>query len=160
MQETCKIQWIDSSGKPTPDTNPAVGHCWMVARKVPIGGRVVALDEGERFPICAEHLRQLSEPGMGFWMYEPLDAMQKPWASRYSRALRIAQAMARNYHKPHLLCQDSRGETLEFISFPWVSDDREPRILVNVRVPGDCTTMRTVRAEAMDPKGIRCSCKE
>ncbi len=44
----CKIQWIDDSGKETPDSNPAVGMAVCVD-----AGKVIGA-----FPICAEHAKQ------------------------------------------------------------------------------------------------------
>ncbi len=43
MSLTCKIQWVDCGGKPTPDQNDAVGYAVLKA-------------DGRRFPICREHL--------------------------------------------------------------------------------------------------------
>jgi len=70
----CKIQWIDCSGNPTPDTNEAVGFA--------------VFKDGRRFPICASHLETLRdrrchhEPEKGCshrssdphasWHFEPL----------------------------------------------------------------------------------------
>lgn len=67
---TCKIQWIDAHGNPTPDSNPAIGECWVVEHVHQIAGRGVRLPESERYPICHEHARQLDAPGMHHWRFE------------------------------------------------------------------------------------------
>ena len=50
-QQKCAIQWIDESGNPTPDNNPAVG----VATST-ING------EAKSFPICENHLERMPTP--------------------------------------------------------------------------------------------------
>jgi len=51
--KTCEIQWIDDNGKPTPDTNPAIG----IARSIiTYGGGDSQVRE---YPICAEHAAQI-----------------------------------------------------------------------------------------------------
>lgn len=58
--KTCKIQWIDGQGNPTPDTNIAVGEAWMPERTYTMSdGRRVFFGESERFPICLEHLKRM-----------------------------------------------------------------------------------------------------
>lgn len=57
----CKIQWIDSRGIPTPDTNPAVGYAVVT---FPDGSK------GHPIPICAEHASRAHT--MGNWRILPL----------------------------------------------------------------------------------------
>ena len=71
---TCQIQWIDKDGKPTPDTNPAIGRCWTMARRTLICGRLLDFPESQHFLICAEHAAQIS--GLPGWTFEPLDGGQ------------------------------------------------------------------------------------
>ena len=59
MTDTCEIKWVDANGQPTPDTNPAIGRCRVVAYGRVIHGRTIA---------C--HAKQLSEPGMEIWEFE------------------------------------------------------------------------------------------
>lgn len=68
----CKIQWIDSKGIPTPDTNVAVGTTWMIERTYHTSdGRTLFFSESKRFPICLDHLQQLQEPHMAKnWRFE------------------------------------------------------------------------------------------
>ena len=70
---TCRIQWIDAQGQPTPDNNPAVA---MVRssnaeniRRFPHAN----LKPSQWFPCCAEHLAQLSLPDMHEWEQRPLE---------------------------------------------------------------------------------------
>lgn len=73
---TCKIQWVSHvSGKPTPDDNPAVG---VVYRKAYYGTaqgavRSFRVEESERFPICAEHLKRFHRDHLENhgWIFEP-----------------------------------------------------------------------------------------
>lgn len=65
-----------------------------------------------------------------------------------------ARAM-RETHRPHRLMKTVAGVVWETISMPWAEGDR---VLVNVRVPGDPTTMITVDALTMDPEGCDCYC--
>lgn len=71
---TCRIQWIDAYGKPTPDTNPAIGEVWLPTRVVQIDGRGVPMEASERFPICAHHAKRLTDLGMGEWHFWPYPA--------------------------------------------------------------------------------------
>jgi len=78
MPEKCKIQWIDSNGKATPDENDAV----MVAQ---FHRPVLAVYTGktleyssliqESFPICAEHYAQVTNDmrfPRGGWTFVPI----------------------------------------------------------------------------------------
>lgn len=64
MSETCRIQWIDENGKPTPDENPAVGravHTRTYTRGAGIHGD---REEVESWPICAQHKAQADADGL------------------------------------------------------------------------------------------------
>lgn len=61
----------------------------------------------------------------------------------------------RETHRPHRLMKDLQGRLWETISYPWIEGDA---VLVNVRVPGDPTTMETVEALDMNPEGQDCYC--
>jgi hypothetical protein len=73
----CQIQWIDASGAPTPDDNPAIGRVrckfypYAMGRKRPWRG-----DWSRYFGICADHGKRLGESGMDIWQFEPLPAQQ------------------------------------------------------------------------------------
>lgn len=75
MKTKCRIQWIDAAGKPTPDDRDAIGTVYRGAyfaapsRALPNGFQH---DRTESFPICAEHAKQLSDPEMCHWVFEPL----------------------------------------------------------------------------------------
>lgn len=77
--ETCKIQWVDSSGNPTTDSNPAIGIA-VYHRTESIGSQKIE----QRFPICAEHANRMPHgsdvgwyPGTGetvsWWTLEKLE---------------------------------------------------------------------------------------
>jgi len=68
---TCKIQWVDEKGRPTPDQFPAIGQVYRVAYDEELNGRRVHFEESERFPICSRHYEQLFKPGMQHWRFEP-----------------------------------------------------------------------------------------
>ena len=68
----CQIKWIDKSGNPTPDDNPAIQRVRCKARIEQIGGRGIRFSESEWFPICAEHSARLNDPGMHIWECEAL----------------------------------------------------------------------------------------
>lgn len=65
---TCCIQWIDSEGKPTPDTNEAVMiaqfhkpiHAYLTGETLAYSSEIQ-----ESFPICAAHYAQVT-PKMRF----------------------------------------------------------------------------------------------
>ena len=46
MSIKCKVEWVDCSGKPTPDDNDAIADAVLRA-------------DGRRFPVCAEHMRMV-----------------------------------------------------------------------------------------------------
>ena len=70
MTDTCEIKWVDANGQPTPDTNPAIGRCRVVAYDRVIHGRTIQFPTSQWFNICACHAKQLSEPGMEIWEFE------------------------------------------------------------------------------------------
>jgi hypothetical protein len=72
---TCKIQWIDDKGTPTPDENPAIGEVRVEAYREPYPTAVngyIDHPTSEWFPICADHARRLSDRGMGHWTFKPI----------------------------------------------------------------------------------------
>jgi hypothetical protein len=69
---TCEIKWIDAFGHPTPDNNPAIQRCRTKDRDQIIAGRKVHFSASPWFCICAEHSKQLGEPGMEIWEVEGL----------------------------------------------------------------------------------------
>ena len=70
----CQIQWIDKQGNPTPDNNEAIQRVRTVARVQQIGGRGVSFEASQWFCICAEHSKQLNNPGMHIWECADLTA--------------------------------------------------------------------------------------
>lgn len=75
---TCQIPWIDVQGNPTPDSNPAVARARPKAPVEQYHGRAIQFDQSQWFYICAEHAKQLSEPGMEIWECEAFKAMSRP----------------------------------------------------------------------------------
>jgi len=77
MNETrCAIQWVDANGKPTPDTNLAIGCVRREAYRHPYAGAVngyIEYTESEWYPICAEHAKRLGDGGMHHWEFRGLD---------------------------------------------------------------------------------------
>jgi hypothetical protein len=71
---TCQIKWIDDNGQATPDNNEAVQRVRTVKRVEQFHGRALSFGESAWFFICAEHLNQLSEPGMHIWECAPLES--------------------------------------------------------------------------------------
>jgi len=69
----------------------------------------------------------------------------------------IVALMVRDSFRPHRLMKSTAGLLWETISFPWVDPDTD-RVLVNVRIPGDPTTMITVDVFDMTPEGAACLC--
>jgi hypothetical protein len=76
---TCKIQWVDEDGKPTPDDNPAIGRAWTVAHDFTAQGYKRHADESDHYPICADHAkrgklnkmtRRFLADGMEWWRFE------------------------------------------------------------------------------------------
>jgi hypothetical protein len=66
----CQIQWIDAQGNPTPDTNPAIARVRTKARVEQHHGRAIRFEKSDWYCICAEHAKQLGEPGMHIWECE------------------------------------------------------------------------------------------
>jgi hypothetical protein len=46
---TCRIQWIDAQGKPTPDSNPAVARARCKAGVEQHDGRAIQFDQSQLF---------------------------------------------------------------------------------------------------------------
>lgn len=71
--QTCKIQWIDDSGNPTPDDNPAIGTAFVIAHidhAIAARGGNSYIEESKHFPICADHVSRLyNDEGMHFWRF-------------------------------------------------------------------------------------------
>ncbi len=63
---TCKIQWIDKNGKPTPDSNPCVGYVRCLGYPVYENPAYVPTPS-DWIPICAEHLPDM--PNDGRWEF-------------------------------------------------------------------------------------------
>ena len=66
---TCRIQWIDENGKPTPDTRPAVVMIRSTGKSLQrylyeSQGRIVEAQPSEWFPCCAEHLARAEHDGL------------------------------------------------------------------------------------------------
>lgn len=76
---TCKIQWIDSNGTPTPDNRPAIGYvrrdAWREYYPTAVNG-YIDYTQSEWFPICAEHAARLREPDM-HWTFKK-DITEEP----------------------------------------------------------------------------------
>lgn len=76
---TCRIQWVDDNGRPTPDTNPAVGIAVYEAHEFQVNGRSFFAPE-QRYPICEHHAAILREslihagehPRTKWWRLEQL----------------------------------------------------------------------------------------
>jgi len=83
---TCRIQWIDSQGNPTPDANPAVGVAWTVDYyHMMRDGHVIHFTESEAFPICEAHRARMDAPETAFWRFAPYYgpiAPERPVATR------------------------------------------------------------------------------
>ncbi len=73
----CTIQWINHKGELTPDTNEAIGVVYREAYSHTYRTCVVHFEQTEEFPICAEHVKQLSNCGMELWHFEPYRESEK-----------------------------------------------------------------------------------
>ena len=60
--ETGEIQWVDKSGNPTPDDNPAIGWVRGRAHERVIWGRLIRFEPTLWSQICAEHAKRLPRP--------------------------------------------------------------------------------------------------
>lgn len=67
---TCEIRWIDSSGRETADTNPAIGRVRTMARVEQIAGRGVSFGASQWFCICEVHAKRLTDRGMHIWEFQ------------------------------------------------------------------------------------------
>jgi hypothetical protein len=71
----CRIQWVGTDGKPTPDDQPAIGEVRRDAYREPYPEAVngfIDYTESEWFPICADHARRLTERGMHHWTFRAI----------------------------------------------------------------------------------------
>jgi hypothetical protein len=78
MDCTCKIQWLDDHGKPTPDNNKAV----MIAQfhkpvHAQYTGKLIEYSSliQDSFPICTEHYAKVTADmrfPRGGWTFVPL----------------------------------------------------------------------------------------
>ena len=83
----CEIDWADVDGVPTDDANPAIGYVRCKERwYIMPDGREVHCDATKWFAICAEHAKQLSQPGMEMWEFEPLSVTGVQRPARHSFA--------------------------------------------------------------------------
>lgn len=64
---TCKIQWVDKNGKPTPDTRKSVGYVRCLGYPCKENPSYKPAPS-QWFPICAEHLRDM--PKDGIWEFK------------------------------------------------------------------------------------------
>ena len=53
MSETCRVQWVNDNGEPTPDTNPAEGYA--VLTRTYSRGPSAGHTEVTRIPCCGNH---------------------------------------------------------------------------------------------------------
>lgn len=76
---TCKIQWVDNQGNPTPDDNPAVAlavcQCSDCGLAHGIEGSPVIVPDSRPYPICAQHLAYLNR-NLPNWKVLPLTASE------------------------------------------------------------------------------------
>ena len=66
---TCEIKWF-KDGQSTADDNPSIGRIRTRAHVEQIRGRGICFDASPWFHVCAEHAKQLAEPGMHNWEWE------------------------------------------------------------------------------------------
>lgn len=81
----CKIQWVDSSGQPTPDENDAVAMVFREAYIEQHGDHVHEMERSDDYPICQKHLDVLTElqrvkPEAHHWLVNPLPPETYPAA--------------------------------------------------------------------------------
>lgn len=77
MKPTCKIQWVSTDGRPTPDESPAIGYVRREAYREPYATALngfIDHTETEWFPICADHAKRLNDRGMEQWTFKGDDA--------------------------------------------------------------------------------------
>lgn len=70
---TCKIQWVSTDGRATPDDHPAIGHVRREAYREPYPTAIngfIEYSETEWFPICAAHAERLNDRGMHHWHFK------------------------------------------------------------------------------------------
>ena len=74
MSETCRIQWIDDDGRPTPDQSQSIGTITLTrtyTRGTGVGG---AKEEAQSFPCCADHYRR----GVDMGLFGRVETSQNP----------------------------------------------------------------------------------
>jgi hypothetical protein len=71
MTRTCEIQSIGADRRRTTDNNPAVARVRTKERTEWHAGQQVRYPPSRWFYLCAEHKKQLSNPGMEIWECEP-----------------------------------------------------------------------------------------
>ena len=84
----CAIRWIDSHGKPTPDTNEAIGYVYREAYRLIVPDAIngcIDYERTEDFPICSEHAKQLTAPDMHRWHFASFTTFDAPTGRVYSR---------------------------------------------------------------------------
>lgn len=69
----------------------------------------------------------------------------------------VAAVLRESGWAPHRLAKDAAGRIWEYSSYPWPADKL---VLINVRVPGDPTTMRALDAHSVLPVDGTCPCAE
>lgn len=69
--KTCRIQWIDKHGKPTPDSNPAIMECRTKDRVLEKYG--TRIEASQWYPVCRDHYSRLLDLDTdGIWETRPL----------------------------------------------------------------------------------------
>lgn len=69
----CQIRWVEyNTGQPTPDDNIAIGTVYYTRG-------YFKHEQSQRFSICAEHAKRLTERGMEHWVFEPLPDEDQSW---------------------------------------------------------------------------------
>lgn len=89
--KTCKIQWVDDQGRPTPDENPAIGEAYLVEHMLYgtqyVDGKV-HIEESEHFPICAEHAQRLKGHEMRYWRFVPYQTTSEIYQNILDEAMK------------------------------------------------------------------------
>lgn len=78
----CQIQWINSKGVKTPDTNDAIGTVYVRAHDFRLlDGTHISYPQSDTFYICAEHAKRLGAKGMENWVFTPLPKEEEDYAT-------------------------------------------------------------------------------
>lgn len=85
-------------------------------------------------------------------MVDPVVEMSinDPWWKNNWARVAISEGV-----KPHMLGKTTNGILWEYISYPWVENNK---IMVKIRVPGDPTTIRDGEWPGVQPEKMRCHC--